>query len=84
MCFIYRVKMNCINCGDLIGNERDSDDKYCSDQCKVEYELEHNRKWKILSFDIAHIANKEPRWKECGIKRHIYIYILITMKDPAL
>ena len=21
--------MNCINCGDLIGNERDSDDKFC-------------------------------------------------------
>lgn len=39
-----RVKMNCVNCGDQIGNERNSDDKFCSDQCKVEYELEHNRK----------------------------------------
>ena len=49
--------MNCINCGDLIGNERDSDDKFCTDQCKVEYELEHNRKWKISSLDILLIAN---------------------------
>ena len=32
--------MNCKNCGDLIGNERDSDDKFCTDQCKVEYELD--------------------------------------------
>jgi endogenous inhibitor of DNA gyrase (YacG/DUF329 family) len=36
--------MNCKNCGDLIGNERDLHDKFCSDQCKVEYELEHNKK----------------------------------------
>jgi predicted nucleic acid-binding Zn ribbon protein len=58
MYYIHRVKMNCVNCGDQIGNERNSDDKFCSDQCKVEYELEHNRKWKIFSFEIPHIANK--------------------------
>ena len=58
MYYIHRVKMNCVNYDDQIGNERNSDDKFCSDQCKVEYELEHNRKWKIFSFEITHIANK--------------------------
>jgi predicted nucleic acid-binding Zn ribbon protein len=50
--------MNCKNCGDLIGNERNLDDKFCSDQCKVEYELEHNKKWNILF--IAQYSTPSP------------------------
>ena len=34
----------CKNCGDLIGDDIDSNE-FCSSQCEIEYQLEHNRKW---------------------------------------
>ena len=33
----------CKNCGDDIGQDSDSD-KFCSEQCEVEYQMEHDRK----------------------------------------
>jgi hypothetical protein len=33
----------CKNCGDLIGDDIDSNE-FCSSQCEIEYQLEHNRK----------------------------------------
>jgi Uncharacterized protein containing a Zn-ribbon (DUF2116) len=32
----------CKNCGDQIGDDSNSD-KFCSEQCGVQYQLEHNR-----------------------------------------
>ena len=34
----------CKNCGDSIGDDSNSNE-FCSGQCEIEYELEHNRKW---------------------------------------
>jgi|GEM_PF-793121 predicted nucleic acid-binding Zn ribbon protein len=36
-------KSICKNCGDPVGDDRSSDE-FCSGQCRVEYELEHDRK----------------------------------------
>jgi predicted nucleic acid-binding Zn ribbon protein len=36
-------KSICKNCGDPVGDDRNSDE-FCSGQCRVEYELEHDRK----------------------------------------
>jgi hypothetical protein len=33
----------CKNCGDLIGDDINLDE-FCSGQCEIEYQLEHNRK----------------------------------------
>jgi hypothetical protein len=33
----------CKNCGDYIGQDSDSD-TFCSEQCGVEYQMEHDRK----------------------------------------
>ena len=33
----------CKNCGDDIGQDSDSD-TFCSEQCGVEYQMEHDRK----------------------------------------
>jgi hypothetical protein len=33
----------CKNCGDVIGDDSDSD-IFCSEQCGVEYKMEHDRK----------------------------------------
>jgi predicted RNA-binding Zn-ribbon protein involved in translation (DUF1610 family) len=36
-------KRACKNCGDEIGDESNSSE-FCSDQCGVEYRMEHDRK----------------------------------------
>ena len=36
-------KGNCKNCGDDISEESNSNE-FCSEQCGVEYQMEHNRK----------------------------------------
>jgi predicted nucleic acid-binding Zn ribbon protein len=36
-------KETCKNCGDLIPDDRSSNE-FCSEQCGVEYRLEHNKK----------------------------------------
>jgi hypothetical protein len=41
---IYMNKQGiCKNCGDAIKDESNSNE-FCSEQCGVEYQLEHNRK----------------------------------------
>jgi endogenous inhibitor of DNA gyrase (YacG/DUF329 family) len=37
------MKGVCKNCGDNISEDSNSDE-FCSEQCKVEYQMEHNRK----------------------------------------
>jgi hypothetical protein len=37
------VKGVCKNCGDSISEDSNSDE-FCSEQCGVEYQMEHNRK----------------------------------------
>jgi hypothetical protein len=37
------VKGVCKNCGDNISEDSNSDE-FCSEQCGVEYQMEHNRK----------------------------------------
>ena len=37
-----RKKGICKNCGDPLDNDNDSE--FCSSQCGIEYQLEHNRK----------------------------------------
>ena len=41
-------KSNCKNCGDHIGKDSNSDE-FCSGQCGVEYQLEHNRRWNVAT-----------------------------------
>jgi hypothetical protein len=45
VCYLKYVnkKGNCKNCGDDITDESDSNE-FCSEQCQVEYQLEHHRK----------------------------------------
>lgn len=40
---ILSKKGICKNCGDPIEDENNSNE-FCSSQCKIEYQLEHNRK----------------------------------------
>ena len=41
--YITNKKGICKNCGDDIGDDGDSD-IFCSEQCGVEYQMEHDRK----------------------------------------
>jgi len=41
--YITNKKGICKNCGDDIGDDGDSD-IFCSEQCEVEYQMEHDRK----------------------------------------
>ena len=41
--YITNKKGICKNCGDDIGEDGDSD-IFCSEQCGVEYQMEHDRK----------------------------------------
>jgi predicted nucleic acid-binding Zn ribbon protein len=34
-------KGHCKNCGDQIGDDNSSSNEFCSEQCGVEYQLEH-------------------------------------------
>jgi hypothetical protein len=45
VCYLNYVnkKENCKNCGDDITDESNSN-QFCSEQCQVEYQLEHRRK----------------------------------------
>jgi predicted nucleic acid-binding Zn ribbon protein len=34
-------KEHCKNCGDQVGDDDNSSNEFCSEQCGVEYQLEH-------------------------------------------
>ena len=39
----------CKNCADQIGEDSNSNE-FCSEQCGVEYQLEHDKKWYVMIF----------------------------------
>lgn len=59
-------KRICKNCGDHIGDDSNSNE-FCSGQCEIEYQLEHNRKWGVRGW----VESKLVRDRKCDVQTYL-------------